>query len=85
MPIFDYRCGKCGHSFDALQKLDEPALKKCPECGRNALEKLVTAPAFQVKGKHKAAARTGHDHSHGHAHSHGGHTHTHGPGCGHKH
>lgn len=83
MPIFDYRCGQCGHAFDALQKLDEAPLTKCPECGRNALEKLVTAPAFQVKGKHKAAARTSHDH--GHTHSHGGHSHTHGPGCGHKH
>lgn len=97
MPIFDYQCSKCGHTFDALQKLGEAALKKCPECGANALEKLLSTPAFQVKGKHKETTRkrTGHnldggashshDHSHGHSHSHGGHTHTHGPGCGHKH
>jgi putative FmdB family regulatory protein len=95
MPIFDYQCRKCGHSFDALQKLGEPALTKCPECGKDALEKLLSTPAFQVKGKHKEVTRkrTGHaldsgpshSHDHGHSHSHGGHTHTHGPGCGHKH
>lgn len=97
MPIFDYQCGNCGHVFDALQKLGEAALHKCPECGKLALEKLVSAPAFQVKGKYKEATRkrTGHnldsgcahshDHGHSHSHSHGGHSHTHGPGCGHKH
>jgi len=95
MPIFDYRCKKCGHVFDALQKLGEDPLKKCPACGKAALEKLVSTPAFQVKGKHREVTRTrsSHDldgnqsHSHGqsagHSHAHGGHSH--GPGCGHKH
>ena len=96
MPIFDYQCKKCGHSFDALQKLGEAPLEKCPECGKPALEKLVSTPAFHVKGsKWKEVTRTktghsldsgpAHSHDHGHSHSHGGHSHTHGPGCGHKH
>ncbi|GIK35064.1 MAG: hypothetical protein AMXMBFR45_21030 [Gammaproteobacteria bacterium] len=87
MPIFDYRCKHCGHAFDALQKLGEAALTECPECGKAALEKLVSTPAFQVKGKHKEGAKkpAAHSHDHGHSHSHGGHTHSHGPGCGHKH
>lgn len=99
MPIFDYQCRKCGHTFDALQKLNEAPLTKCPECGKEALEKLLSTPAFQVKGKHKETTRkrTGHaldsgpahshdhGHGHGHSHSHGGHGHSHGPGCGHKH
>jgi putative FmdB family regulatory protein len=101
MPIFDYQCRKCGHQFDVLQKLGEAPLRECPECAQSALEKLVSTPAFQVKGKGGAApatrARVGHnldnhpphshDHGHGHSHSHshGGHTHSHGPGCGHKH
>ncbi|MBW7931481.1 MAG: zinc ribbon domain-containing protein [Gammaproteobacteria bacterium] len=79
MPIFDYRCKQCGHSFDALQKLGEAPLRECPECGKAALEKLVSAPALQVKG---GAGRSS---TAGHSHSHGGHTHSHGPGCGHKH
>jgi putative FmdB family regulatory protein len=95
MPIFDYQCKQCGHTFDALQKLGEAPLSDCPECGKPALEKLISMPAFQVKGKYTEVTRkrTGHaldsgpshSHDHGHSHSHGGHTHTHGPGCGHKH
>ena len=95
MPIYEYQCRKCGHAFDALQKVGEGALHKCPECGKLALEKLLSTPAFQVKGKHTAVTRrrAGHnfdgpaEHSHAdsHTHSHGGHTHSHGPGCGHKH
>lgn len=32
MPIYDYRCGKCGR-FEKVQKITEPALQECPECG----------------------------------------------------
>jgi putative FmdB family regulatory protein len=92
MPIFEYQCKKCGHAFDVLQKTGEGALKKCPECGKLALDKLLSAPAFQVKGKEGATVtrkRVGHNldgpTEHSHSHSHGGHTHSHGPGCGHKH
>ncbi len=81
MPIFEYQCRQCGHVFDALQKAGEGALRKCPECGKLALEKLLSTPAFQVKGKHKEGAPR----RSGASHSHGGHSHTHGPGCGHKH
>ena len=85
MPIFDYQCRQCGHLFDALQKLGEGALRKCPECGKLALEKLLSAPALQAKGGGSTRKNAGSDAGHGHSHSHGGHTHTHGPGCGHKH
>jgi putative FmdB family regulatory protein len=91
MPIFEYQCKKCGHAFDALQKAGEGALRKCPECGKLGLEKVLSAPAFQVQGKHTQATRkrTGHNldggASHSHDHSHGSHGHSHGPGCGHKH
>jgi putative FmdB family regulatory protein len=50
MPIFDYQCKKCGHSFDVLQKLSDPVLKKCPECGALKLQRLVSAPQFRLKG-----------------------------------
>ena len=80
MPIYEYQCGKCGHAFDALQKLGEAALRKCPECGKAALSKLVSAPAVQGKGQGQGEGSQS-----GHSHSHGGHSHTHGPGCGHKH
>ena len=51
MPIFEYRCEQCGHSFDSLQKLGADPLTVCPECDAEALKKLVSAPAFHLKGK----------------------------------
>lgn len=50
MPIFEYRCQACGHAFDILQKAAEGALRKCPECGKLKLKKLVSAPSFHLKG-----------------------------------
>ncbi len=50
MPIFDYQCEACGHHFDILQKVGEGALRKCPECGKLKLKKLMAAPAFHLKG-----------------------------------
>lgn len=51
MPIFEYQCEKCGHVCDALQKLSDKPLRNCPECGKPALKKLLSTPAFHVKGK----------------------------------
>ena len=50
MPIFDYQCEACGHSFDALQKVGEGPLRKCPECGKLKLKKQLAAPNFHLKG-----------------------------------
>lgn len=50
MPIYAYRCERCGHEQDVLQKLSDPALTVCPACGEPAFAKRLTAPAFQLKG-----------------------------------
>lgn len=50
MPIFDYQCQACGHTFDVLQKAGEGVLRKCPECGKLKLKKLLAAPNFHLKG-----------------------------------
>ena len=50
MPIYEYQCQACGHSFDALQKISEGVLRKCPECGKLKLKKMVSAPNFHLKG-----------------------------------
>ncbi len=49
MPIYEYRCRKCGHQFEKIRKFSDPPLKKCPECG-GELELLLSAPAIQFKG-----------------------------------
>jgi putative FmdB family regulatory protein len=50
MPIYEYRCTKCGHQDEVLQKVTEPPLTKCPACGKRALQKLMSAPGFHLKG-----------------------------------
>ena len=50
MPIYEYACQKCGHEFDALQKVSDSPLRKCPECGALRLKRLVSAPQFRLKG-----------------------------------
>lgn len=50
MPIYAYRCEGCGFQKDALQKLSDPPLVDCPECGQPKLAKQVTAAGFALKG-----------------------------------
>lgn len=50
MPIYEYRCGKCGFQKEYLQRLNEAPLTKCPECGKRTFNKMVTAAGFQLKG-----------------------------------
>jgi putative FmdB family regulatory protein len=50
MPIYEYRCGACGHHLEALQKMSEGPLRKCPECGKAQLKRLVSASRFRLKG-----------------------------------
>jgi len=50
MPIYAYRCDSCGFEKDHLQKLSDPLLRTCPECGKETYAKQLTAPGFQLKG-----------------------------------
>lgn len=50
MPIYEYKCEACGHHLEALQKLNEAPLSQCPECGKLALQKLISAAGFRLKG-----------------------------------
>lgn len=50
MPIYAYRCSNCGHAKDVLQKMSDPVLSVCPECGQATFVKQVTAAGFQLKG-----------------------------------
>ena len=50
MPIYEYRCGECGYQKEYLQRMNDAPLTDCPECGKRAFNKLVTAAGFQLKG-----------------------------------
>ncbi len=50
MPIYAFECAECGHTFDRLQKLSDPDPDACPSCGRPAVKRQLTAPAFRLAG-----------------------------------
>jgi putative FmdB family regulatory protein len=50
MPIYDYRCEACQHELEAIQKMSDAPLLDCPACGKPALVKQLSAPAFRLKG-----------------------------------
>lgn len=49
MPIYEYACQSCGKRTELLQRMDDPPLATCPQCG-GEVKKLVSAPAVQFKG-----------------------------------
>ncbi len=51
MPIYEYQCDDCNHVLDALQKVNDKPLVDCPECGKNSLRRLISAPNFRLKGE----------------------------------
>ena len=50
MPIYEYQCGSCSHSLEALQKISDGPLLDCPACGSPSLQKLVSAASFRLRG-----------------------------------
>jgi putative FmdB family regulatory protein len=50
MPIYEYRCDECGAQKEILQRISDAPPINCPECGKPALKKLVSAAGFQLKG-----------------------------------
>ena len=49
MPIYEYKCSKCGKTIEVIQKMSDKPLKKHEQCG-GALTKLISAAGFQFKG-----------------------------------
>ena len=50
MPIYEYRCSSCGFQKEYLQKISDPVLSVCPECGKSTFSKMLSAAGFQLKG-----------------------------------
>lgn len=49
MPLYEYKCKKCGFMFEILQKPNAKPLKNCVQCG-GEVEKIISPPAIQFKG-----------------------------------
>lgn len=50
MPIYGYQCQACGHAFELMQKMSDPAPAVCPSCGKPEVSKQLSAAGFQLKG-----------------------------------
>lgn len=56
MPTYEYECKSCGHRFEEFQQMSDPAVLKCPSCGRKA-RRCLSAPAGILKaGPSEASA-----------------------------
>ena len=50
MPFYEYECSACKYYVEALQKVSDPPLKRCPSCGKETMQRLISAPVFRLKG-----------------------------------
>lgn len=56
MPAYDYECKECGRRFERRQRMSEPPIGVCPECG-GAVERLISGGAGLIfKGSGSRAA-----------------------------
>ncbi|MCL2669554.1 MAG: zinc ribbon domain-containing protein [Syntrophaceae bacterium] len=49
MPIYEYKCNKCGKEFELFQRITDPAAKSCKFC-KGSVRKKVSLSSFQLKG-----------------------------------
>jgi putative FmdB family regulatory protein len=61
MPTYDYVCEGCDHAFELFQSIKDDAKKKCPECGKQKLRRLIgpgAAIVFKGSGFYKTDYRS---------------------------
>jgi putative FmdB family regulatory protein len=49
MPLYEYECFVCGHSFERIRKVADASAVSCSECG-GKVRRLLGVPALQFKG-----------------------------------
>jgi putative FmdB family regulatory protein len=50
VPLYEYQCKACKHIFEKIQKFSDPLVTKCPQCGKEEVEQMISAPAIKFKG-----------------------------------
>ena len=51
MPTYEYKCSACGHAFEQFQSMSAPPVKRCPQCGKSKVKRLLgTGAGIIFKG-----------------------------------
>ncbi len=50
MPIFEYRCAKCGHITEFLEGIDSKGKHICEKCESDTLKKVMSVFSANVEG-----------------------------------
>ena len=61
MPTYEYLCKECGHAFELFQQMSAPVKKKCSECGKLKLKRLIgrgSAVMFRGSGFYETDYRS---------------------------
>lgn len=61
MPTYEYECQSCGDSFDHMQSMSSPVLRKCKTCGKHKLARLISGGGgiiFKGEGFHSTDYRS---------------------------
>lgn len=45
MPTYEYECDACAHTFELLQSMADPAVRKCPKCRKLKVRRLISGGA----------------------------------------
>ncbi len=50
MPTYDYKCTKCGYTFEAFHGMNDKAVEKCPKCGKKVKRLISSGAGIIFKG-----------------------------------
>ena len=59
MPIFEYRCNKCGQKMEFLEKSGSRSKHVCKKCGSSNMQKLFSSFAVGQSNKAGGSCPTG--------------------------
>jgi putative FmdB family regulatory protein len=45
MPTYEYKCTACGHAFEQFQSITAAPVKRCPQCGKSKVKRLISTGA----------------------------------------
>ena len=67
MPLYTYQCDNCGVQFEKLQKFTDKPIKRCPECNKSTVRRVIQPAGIIFKGSgwYKTDSRSSSDSSGG--------------------